>query len=87
MGFDVSTLAAYTEQNEALLVTDSVLGAKTAALIKSAGNVMVGVKSAETINIMDIDAIFQAGGSCGFTASGSTTFTQRTVTVGNIKVN
>jgi hypothetical protein len=87
MAFDVSTLAAYTEQNEALLVTDSVLGAKTAALIKSAGNVMVGVKSAETINIMDTDAIFQAGGSCGFTASGSTTFTQRTVTVGKIKVN
>ena len=87
MGFDVSTLAAYTEQNEALLVTDSVLGAKTAALIKSAGNVMVGVKSAETINIMDTDAIFQAGGTCGFNASGSTTFTQRTVTVGKIKVN
>jgi len=87
MAFDVSTLAAYTEQNEALLVTDSVLGAKTAALIKSAGNVMIGVKSAETINIMDTDAIFQAGGSCGFTASGSTTFTQRTVTVGKIKVN
>jgi hypothetical protein len=87
MGFNVDALAAYTEQNEALLVTDSVLGAKTAALIKSAGNVMVGVKSAETINIMDTDAIFQAGGSCGFTASGSTTFTQRTVTVGKIKVN
>jgi hypothetical protein len=87
MAFDVSALANYTEQNEALLVTDSVLGAKTAALIKSAGNVMVGVKSAETINIMDTDAIFQAGGSCGFNASGSTTFTQRTVTVGKIKVN
>jgi hypothetical protein len=87
MAFDVSALANYTEQNEALLVTDSVLGAKTAALIKSAGNVMVGVKSAETINIMDTDAIFQSGGSCGFTASGSTTFTQRTVTVGKIKVN
>jgi hypothetical protein len=87
MAFNVDALAAYTEQNEALLVTDSVLGAKTAALIKSAGNVMVGVKSAETINIMDTDAIFQAGGSCGFNASGSTTFTQRTVTVGKIKVN
>jgi len=63
------------------------LGAKTASLIKSAGNVMVGVKSAETINIMDTDAVFQAGGSCGFNASGSTSFTQRTVTVGKIKVN
>jgi hypothetical protein len=36
---------------------------------------------------MDTDAIFQDGASCGFTASGSTTFTQRTVTVGKIKVN
>jgi hypothetical protein len=87
MAFDVSALANYTEQNEALLVTSSVLGAKTASLIKSAGNVMVGVKSAETINIMDTDAVFQAGGSCGFNASGSTSFTQRTVTVGKIKVN
>jgi hypothetical protein len=48
---------------------------------------MVGVKSAETINIMDTDAIFQSGSSCGFNASGTTTFTQRTVTVGKIKVN
>ena len=87
MGFNVSALANYTEQNAAELVTSSVLGAKTAQLIKSAGNVMVGVKSSETINVMETDAIFQSGGSCGFTASGSTTFTQRTVTVGKIKVN
>jgi hypothetical protein len=87
MAFDVSALANYTKENESLLVTSSVLGSKTAGLIKTQGNVMVGVKSAETINIMDTDAIFQAGGSCGFNASGSTTFTQRTVTVGKIKVN
>lgn len=86
MAFNVSSLADYTEQNEALLVTSSVLGAKTASLIKSAGNVMVGVKSSETINIMDTDAFFQAGGTCGFNASGTTSFTQRTVTVGKIAV-
>ncbi len=87
MAFSVGTLAAYTKENEALLVASSVLGSKTAALIKDQGNVMVGVKSAETINIMDTDAIFQDGSSCGFTASGTTSFTQRTVTVGKIKVN
>lgn len=87
MAFDVSALANYTKENESLLVTSSVLGSKTASLIKSQGNVMVGVKSAETINIMDTDAIFQSGSSCGFNASGTTTFTQRTVTVGKIKVN
>jgi hypothetical protein len=87
MAFDVSALANYTKENEALLVTSSVLGAKTASLIQSSGNVMVGVKSSETINIMDTDAIFQAGGSCGFNASGNTSFTQRVVSVGKIKVN
>jgi hypothetical protein len=86
MAFSVSSLSNYTKENEALLVTSSVLGAKTASLIKSAGNVMVGVKSAETINIMDTDAFFQAGGTCGWNASGTTSFTQRTVTVGKIKV-
>lgn len=87
MAFSVGTLAAYTKENEALLVASSVLGSKTASLIKEQGNVMVGVKSSETINIMDTDAIFQDGTSCGFTASGTTSFTQRTVTVGKIKVN
>ncbi len=87
MAFSVGTLADYTKENEALLVTSSVLGAKTAQLIKSQGNVMVGVKSSETINIMDTDAFFQAGGTCGFNASGTTSFTQRPVVVGKIKVN
>jgi len=87
MSFSVSTLAAYTKENEQLLISASVLGSKTAGLIKDQGNVMVGVKSAETINIMNTDAIFQDGSSCGFNASGLTSFTQRAVTVGKIKVN
>jgi hypothetical protein len=87
MAFDVTALTNYTKENEALLVTSSVLGAKTASLIKAQGNVMVGVKSSEKINIMDTDAIFQAGGTCGFNASGTTTFTQRTVTPGKVKIN
>lgn len=87
MGFVVSSLANYTEENATQLVASSVLGAKTISLIKDQGNVMLGVKSAETVNIMDTDAFFQDGSSCGFNASGTTTFTQRTLTVGKIKVN
>jgi hypothetical protein len=87
MAFDVSTLAAYTKDNWKELVTSSVLGSKTANLIKNQGNVLVGVKSAENITIMDTDAFFQSGTSCGFNASGTTTFTQRAVTVGKIKIN
>jgi hypothetical protein len=87
MSFSVGTLANYTKENEKLLVVSSVLGSKTATLIKEAGTVLIGVKSSETINIMETDAVFQDGSSCGFNASGLTSFTQRAVTVGKIKVN
>ena len=86
MAFVVSSLTDYAKENEALLVTSSVLGSKTASLIKSQGNVLVGVKSSEKIGIMDTDAFFQDDSDCGFNASGTTTFTQRSVTVGKIKV-
>jgi hypothetical protein len=87
MAFDVSTLAAYTKDNAKDLTVSSVLGSKTASLIKAQGNVLVNVKSAENITIMDTDAFFQSGNSCGFNASGTTSFTQRAVTVGRIKIN
>lgn len=87
MAYDVSALSNYTKENEELLVMKSLFGSKTQQLIQAEGNVMTGVKSSEKINIMDTDAIFQSGGTCGFTSSGTTSFSQRTVTVGKIKVN
>ena len=87
MAFSVGTLTNYVKENEALLLSSSVLGNKTAQLIKDNGTVLVGVKSSEKIGLMDTDAVFQDGSTCGFNASGTTTFTQRTVTVGKIKVN
>ena len=86
MSYDVSALENYTKQNADSLVMRSVLGAKTAQLIQSAGNVMLGVKSSETINQLDTDAVFQAGGTCGWNSVGTTSFTQRLVEVGKIKV-
>jgi hypothetical protein len=85
MSFSLGTLVDYVEQNEQMLVSASVLGPKTAQLIQAQGQVLIGVKSSETINIMSTDANFQADG-CGYTASGSTSITQRTVTVGKMKV-
>jgi hypothetical protein len=87
MAYNVSALTDYTEQNVDILVMRSLFQAKTMSLIQKEGNVMTGVKSSETINILDTDAIFQAGGTCGFTSSGTTSVTQRTVTVGKIKIN
>ncbi|TWF38853.1 hypothetical protein FHW36_10676 [Chitinophaga polysaccharea] len=86
MAYDVSTLANYTKENEALLVTSSVFGAKTQQKISAQGNVLTGVKSSEQINRIDTDAVFQSGAACGFTASGTTAITQRAVVVGKIKV-
>lgn len=83
MALDVSGLANYTEQNKMALITKAVFGAKTIAMLTP----MTGIKSAQTINILDTDAVFQVGGTCGFNASGTTAITQRTVTVGKIKVH
>lgn len=87
MAYNVAALTDYTIENENLLVMKSQFGSKTQDLIQKEGNVMTGVKSSEQINILDTDATFQTGGTCGFLSSGATTFTQRAVTVGKIKVN
>jgi len=87
MAYSVSGLTDYTIENQELLVMKSLFDGKTAQVMQKEGNVMTGVKSSEKINILDTDALFQTGGTCGFTSSGTTTFTQRTVTVGKIKVN
>ena len=86
MALDLSALTNYVKENELQLTSAAIFSAKTASLIEERGNVQVGIKSAETVNIMTTDAVFQAGGSCGFNSSGTTTITQRTLTVGKIKV-
>jgi hypothetical protein len=87
MALDLTGLTNYVKENEQQLATSLVFKPKTAQLIEGAGNVMVGVKSSEKINIMETNAVFQAGGTCGFSSSGSTAFTQRSVAPGKIKVN
>lgn len=86
MALDLSGLTNYVKENELQLTSAAIFSAKTASLIEAQGNVQVGIKSAETINVMTTDAVFQAGGTCGFSSSGTTTITQRTLTVGKIKI-
>lgn len=82
MSLSISTLTNYTEENKQALITKALFASKTISMMTP----MTGIKSAETINILDTDAVFQAGGTCGFSASGTTAITQRTVTVGKVKV-
>ena len=85
MSFNVSALTNYVNEQNTDILVKSLFGSKTAAMLQAAGQVQVGVKSAEALNILSSDVYFQADG-CGYTSSGNTTFTQRTITVGKIKV-
>jgi hypothetical protein len=87
MAYNVTGLAAYTKQNVDLLVKNSVFEARTQQEILKMGNVRVGVKSSEAIGRMDTDVFFQDDSACGFNASGVTTFTQRSLVVGKVKIN
>ena len=82
MAFSLATLTAYTDQQRLPLITKAVFSARTAALFTK----QVGVKSAAALNLMDTDAALAAGTACGWTAAGTTTFSQRNVTVAPMKV-
>jgi hypothetical protein len=86
MALDVSTLVDYVIENQDLLVSKSLFSGRTVDLIAAEGNVMTGVKFAEQINILATDAIFQNGAGCTRTSSGTTSITQRKVTVGEVAV-
>lgn len=86
MAYDVSALTNYTREYEGKLVIKSMFDGKTAQVVSSLGNLQTGIKTSEKINILD-NGVHFAADSCGFSSSGSTTFTQRAITVGSIKVN
>jgi hypothetical protein len=85
MALSFSGLSAYTKQLVKPLLTSAVFEAKTQQLIKDGGIVIPGAKSSVAIPLMDTDAVFGTQ-SCSFDASGTTTFSQRTITVGKIKI-
>jgi len=85
MALAFSGLSAYTKQLVKPLLTSAVFDAKTQQMIMDGGIVLSGVKSSVAIPLMETDAVF-ASQSCSFDASGTTTFSQRTITVGKIKV-
>ena len=86
MALSLGTLSNYTKQLVEPLLTSAVIGAKTQQLIMDGGIVIPKAKSVVAIPLMDTDAVFQADG-CGYSPSGTTSFTQRTITVGKIQVS
>ena len=85
MALSLGSLTSYTKQLVKPLLSSAVFGAKTQEMIKDGGIVIPNSKSVVAIPLMDTDAVFQTD-SCSFDPSGTTSFTQRTITVGKIKV-
>ena len=82
MAFDVSGLVAYVEEQRQQLQTATVAGAKMLQLVE----VLDGVKGTEKLPQVANTIFFQSD-SCGFNASGDSTFSQRSLTVGDVKVD
>lgn len=83
MGYKVDTLPAYIKQNRDILIKKSVLGAPSVDKF----TVQADSKGTVAINLMDIAAVLQDGASCGFSAAGSTNFSQRNIVTKVVKVN
>ena len=81
MGFDVSALSNYTNQTSTDLLTKAHWQSETAGFATK----QPGVKSSAALQILSVTAIPQDGSSCGYTSSGTTTFTQRTITTNAVK--
>lgn len=85
MSLVFSSIAAYTKQEIAPLLTEAVFAAKTQSLIKTGGILLPKTKSSVKVPKLATNANFQAD-SCGWNPSGTTTLSQATVTVGKIKI-
>ena len=82
--FVVTSLPAYVQDNKDLII-------KNFALVGTASRqrfgIQTGIKTSAYLNYLELNPTLQDGKGCGFTALGSATLTQRTITTAVIKVN
>lgn len=83
MSLVVSGLTAYVTEDEFPLVGKiQVAPEMTAAGV----TIKDGIKGSMRLHFGETDLIFQSGGGCGGAAAGTTTLTEKTLTVGRIRV-
>ena len=82
--FVVTSLPAYVQDNKDLII-------KNFALVGTASRqrfgIQTGIKTSAYLNYLELNPTLQDGKGCGFTALGTATLTQRTITTAIIKVN
>jgi len=84
-GFTVGSLTTYVRENADKIYTAAILGATT---LKYPGiSIQAGIKNADKLMLFANTAPIQVGGVCSFNASGSSTFTDVTLTVSPLKWN
>jgi len=82
MAFDVTALAAYVEQEDFALMSQM----QATGGMQDIARIQVGIKGSSALQFLNTDVVFQAD-SCSRAASGTTTFSQRTITVGAVALH
>lgn len=83
MAYNVTALPAYTKQDAKKLLTENIFSEVNTLKYMQ---IRPGIKSSETLDVVSGEGVWQAD-ACSFSASGDTTFTRRTLTVGKIRIN
>lgn len=82
--FVVTSLPAYVQDNKDLIIKNfALVGTATRKRI----GLQTGIKTSAYLNYLELNPTLQDGKGCGFTAAGTATLTQRTITTAIIKVN
>lgn len=79
---DVAAITGYVEERRLPILRKMVLSPKSTKLF----TLQTGVKKNSKINLLDTTVVFGDGGNCGFNASGTSAFTQRQISAGDINV-
>lgn len=82
MSFNVAALTAYIEDQDFPILAASQAKGITASLVTK----QVGIKGSSNLNNLATDVVFQDGDNCTRSASGTTTFSKRTISVGDIAI-
>jgi len=80
--YDVSTIGGYVDQVGGELLAKALIGGTTAKYV----NLKTGIKGTQSLNLLNSTAYFQDG-TCGWSPSGTTTYTQTNITTCPIKYN
>jgi|AntAceMinimDraft_17_1070374.scaffolds.fasta_scaffold09972_3 hypothetical protein len=83
MAFDVSDLAAFIEQRDFPLVGYLQVAPELTA---SQATIQLGLKGTSDLHYMETDVVFQNGAGCARSASGTTAFTNKPITVAQVAI-